>query len=142
MDQYGFSAETAINVAIHVHTAPSAFGAVMSKVKPRMAVAWHFYNDFDTRYDVYEQIRSTYDGPLAMGDDLLVFNITKDKMQVREAIVNHRTWPAPPATPAERPDHTLLTPRSEEINAGMMADLVDDAVGPELADFKKRRGLA
>jgi len=142
MDQYGFSAETAINVAIHVHTAPSAFGAVMSKVKPRMAVAWHFYNDFDTRYDVYEQIRSTYDGPLAMGDDLLVFNITKDKMQVREAIVNHRTWPAPPATPAERPDHTLLTPRSEEINAGMMVDLVDDAVGPELADFKKRRGLA
>ena len=142
MDQYGFSPETAINVAIHVHTAPSAFGAVMSKVKPRMAIAWHFYNDFDTRYDVYEQIRSTYDGPLAMGDDLLVFNITKDKMQVREAIVNHRTWPAPPATPAEKPDHTLLVPRSEEINDGMMVDLVDGAVGPELADFKKRRGVA
>ena len=77
VDQYRFDPETAINVAVHVHTAPSAFGAIMDQVKPRMAVAWHFYNDFDTRFDVYEQIRTTYDGPLAMADDLLVFNVTK-----------------------------------------------------------------
>ncbi len=95
VDQYRFDPETAINVAVHVHTAPSAFGAIMDQVKPRMAVAWHFYNDFDTRFDVYEQIRTTYDGPLAMADDLLVFNVTKDVVGVRETIANSATWPAP-----------------------------------------------
>ena len=141
VDNYKFQPMTAINVAIHVHTAPSAFGAVMDLVKPRMAVAWHFYNDFDTRYDVYEQIRSTYDGPLALATDLIVFNVTKDEIKVREAIVNPNTWPAPPTMPPEKPDHTLLTPRSDYINSGMLSDLVDKAVGPELADFKKRHGL-
>jgi len=110
-------------------------------IKPRMAVAWHFYNDFDTRYDVYEQIRTTYDGPLTLATDLIVFNVTKDDIRVREAIVNPNTWPAPPATAAEPPDRTLLTPRSEYINSGMMTDLVNEAVGPELTDFKKRRGM-
>jgi ribonuclease Z len=141
VDNYKFQPMTAINVAIHVHTAPSAFGAVMDLVKPRMAVAWHFYNDFDTRYDVYEQIRETYDGPLALATDLIVFNVTKDEIRVREAIVNPNTWPAPPTLPPEKPDHTLLTPRSDYINSGMLSDLVDKAVGPELADFKKRHGL-
>jgi hypothetical protein len=32
-------------------------------------------------------------------------------------------------------------PRSKFINDGMLVDLVNKAVGPELADFKKRRGL-
>ena len=141
VDQYKFDPKTAINVAIHVHTAPSAFGAVMDQVKPRMAVAWHFYNDFDTRYDVYEQIRETYQGPLAMATDLLVFNVTKDDIRVREAIVNPSTWPAPPASSAEPPDHTLLTPRSEFIESGSLVDLVNEVVGPEVEDFKKRRGV-
>ena len=81
VEQYKFAPPTAINVAIHVHTAPAAFGAVMQLVKPRMAVAWHFYNDFDTRYDVYEQIRSQYDGPLALATDLIVFNVTKESIK-------------------------------------------------------------
>jgi len=142
VDQYRFSPTTAINVAVHVHTAPSAFGAVMAKVKPRMAVAWHFYNDFDTRYDVYEQIRSTYDGPLAMANDLLVFNITKDDVRVREAIVNPATWPAPPPSEPEQPDHSKLMARSKFIDDGMLTDLVDEVVGPLVDTFKKQHGMS
>ena len=141
VDNYRFAPETAINVAIHVHTAPSAFGAVMAEVKPRMAVAWHFYNDFDTRYDVYEQIRETYAGPLALATDMLVFNVTKDEIRVREAIVNPSTWPAPATKPPEQPDHTMLTPRSKFINDGSLVELVNKAVGQQLDDFKKRRGV-
>ena len=141
VDNYKFGPETAINVAIHVHTAPQSFGAVMDLVKPRMAVAWHFYNDFDTRYDVYEGIRETYDGPLTLATDLIVFNVTKGEVRVREAIVNPNTWPATPPSPPEKPDRKLLTPRSEFINSGALTDLVDKAVGEELADFKKRHGM-
>ena len=141
VDNYKFGPETAINVAIHVHTAPQSFGAVMDLVQPRMAVAWHFYNDFDTRYDVYEGIRETYDGPLTLATDLIVFNVTKGEVRVREAIVNPNTWPATPPSPPEKPDRKLLTPRSEFINSGALTDLVDKAVGEELADFKKRHGM-
>ena len=140
--QYRFAPSTAILVATHVHTAPSAFGAIMDRVEPRMAVAWHFYNDFDTRYDVYEQIREVYDGPLAMADDLVVFNITKEDIRVREAIVNPATWPAPPPAPPEKPDHTQLTPRSQFINDGMLTDLVDEVVGPQVDVFKKQHGMS
>ena len=114
----------------------------MDKVEPRMAVAWHFYNDFDTRYDVYEQIRDTYDGPLAMADDLVVFNVTKDDIRVRQAIVNPATWPAPPPSAPGKPDHTQLTPRSQFINEGMLTDLVDEVVGPLVADFKQQHGMS
>lgn len=113
----------------------------MDEVRPRLAVAWHFYNDFDTRYEVYEQIRETYDGPLTLATDMLVFNVTKDDIQVREAIVNPSTWPAPATKPPGRPDHSLLTPRSKFINDGALVDLVNKAVGKELADFNKRHGV-
>jgi ribonuclease Z len=141
VDNYKFDPLTAINVAVHVHTAPSAFGAIMDKTKPRMAVAWHFYNDFDTRYDVYEQIRETYRGPLAMADDLVVFNITKDEVRVREAIINPDSWPAPPASKPDKPDHSKLLPRSKFINDGMLADLVQEVVGPQVDDFKTRHNV-
>ena len=35
----------------------------------------------------------------------------------------------------------MLTARSKFINDGMLADLVEKVVGPELKDFKKRRGV-
>jgi hypothetical protein len=37
----------------------------MSAVKPRMAVAYHFFKDYDTTPSVYDRIRKTYDGPLS-----------------------------------------------------------------------------
>lgn len=141
VDRYKFDPRTAINVATHVHTAPSAFGAIMARVKPRMAVAWHFFNDIDTRFDIYDEIRTTYDGPLSLTSDLRVYNVTKKEIRERQAIVNPHTWPAPPASLAEKPDHTLLTPRSEFVNSGMLTDVVNEVVAPQVKDFKKRRGV-
>ena len=46
--KFGFSVSTALEVGTQIHTAPEAFGKVMSLVKPRMAVAYHFFNDPDT----------------------------------------------------------------------------------------------
>lgn len=60
----------------------------MSLVKPRMAIAFHFFNDFDTASGVEAGVRTTYDGPLTLTDDLLVWNVTKDSIRVREVVVN------------------------------------------------------
>jgi ribonuclease Z len=51
-------------VGTQVHTAPEAFGKVMDEIQPRMAVAYHFFKDFDTTAQVNDRIRTTYDGPL------------------------------------------------------------------------------
>ena len=57
-------------VGTQIHTAPEAFGKVMSRIKPRMAVAYHFFKDFDTTAAINDRVRTTYDGPLSLADGL------------------------------------------------------------------------
>jgi len=99
----GFTPESALLVGTQVHTAPEAFGKVMSAVKPRMAVAYHFFKDWDTTAQVHDRIRKTYDGPLSLADDFMVWNITKDDIRVRMAVVEEETWSPPAGSPAEAP---------------------------------------
>ncbi len=82
-------------VGTQIHTAPEAFGKVMQQIRPRMAVAYHFFKDFDTTAEVNNRIRTTYDGPLSLAEDFMVWNITKDDIRVRMAVVEEHTW-APP----------------------------------------------
>jgi ribonuclease Z len=70
----------------------------MSDIKPRMAVAYHFFNDFDTLPGVMEQVRKTYDGPVSFATDYMVWNITKDDIKVRMAVVEEAVWPQPSIT--------------------------------------------
>jgi ribonuclease Z len=97
-----FSPESALLVGTQVHTAPEAFGKVMSEVRPRHAVAYHFFKDWDTTGQVYARIRSTYDGPLSLAEDFMVWNVTQDSIRVRMAVVEEATW-APPGTRAPVP---------------------------------------
>ncbi|WP_170570230.1 guanitoxin biosynthesis MBL fold metallo-hydrolase GntH [Ruegeria atlantica] len=117
-----FSPESALLVGTQVHTAPEAFGKVMSEIKPRMAVAYHFFNDWDTAGAVDERIRSTYDGPLSLANDLMVWNVTKDDIRVRMAIVDEDTWSPPLASPAEAPDPQDRADFAETV--GMSADVI------------------
>ena len=67
----------------------------MSEVNPRHAVAYHFFNEEATRYSLYGNIRETYEGPLSMATDRMVFNITKDKITERMAVMTDDAWPVP-----------------------------------------------
>ena len=103
-----FTPEQALMVGTQVHTAPEAFGKVMAEIKPRMAVAYHFFKDFDTTASVNDRIRTTYDGPLSLAEDFMVWNITKDDIRVRMAVVEESTWAPPlagkPQPPGGDPD--------------------------------------
>ena len=105
-------------VATQIHTAPEAFGKIMSTVKPRMAVAFHFFNDPDTRYLTYEGIRSTYHGPLTMADDLMVWNVTKDAIRVRTVAPIDDAWPTPSQRPIPPIDTSGMKNVSPEIQGG------------------------
>ena len=111
---------TATYVAAYIHTPPSAFGKLMSAVQPRMAVAYHSLLLPELLQQSTEAIRSTYDGPLTIAGDLVVWNVTKEEITVREAVVAEMPYP-PPAGPewgqAERsePKGKKI---SDEIEAG------------------------
>ena len=98
-----FTPEQALLVGTQIHTAPEAFGKLMQEIKPRMAVAYHFFKDFDTTAQVNDRIRTTYDGPLSLAEDFMVWNITKDDIRVRMAVVEEHTWAPPLAGAAEPP---------------------------------------
>ena len=98
-----FTPEQALLVGTQIHTAPEAFGKVMEEIKPRMAVAYHFFKDFDTTAEVNDRIRTTYDGPLSLAEDFMVWNITKDDIRVRMAVVEEATWAPPLAGKAQPP---------------------------------------
>lgn len=82
-------------VSSYIHTPPEGFGKVMSEIRPRMAVAFHTVLLPDIRQTMLESIRKTYDGPLTIATDLMVWNVTKDEITMREAVVPDRVSPPP-----------------------------------------------
>jgi ribonuclease Z len=103
----GFTPQAALNVGTQIHTSPAQFGKVMAETNPRLAVAYHFFNDFDTAPAVLRDVRRTYDGELALAVDYMVFNVTKDDIKVRMAAVEESVWPRPSTIPLVPPDPTL-----------------------------------
>jgi ribonuclease Z len=119
----GFTPEQALVVGTQIHTAPEAFGKVMSAIKPKHAVAYHFFKDFDTTAEVNDRIRTTYDGPLSLAEDFMVWNITKDNIRVRMAVVEERTWAPPLVSKPELPQKDDTKKYSEEMG------VADDVMG-------------
>ena len=87
------SMKDATFVSSYIHTPPEGFGKVMSAIQPRMAVAFHTVLLPDIRQEMLEGIRRTYDGPLTIANDLMVWNVTKDDITMREAVVPDRVTP-------------------------------------------------
>jgi ribonuclease Z len=133
-----FTPQTALNVGTQVHTSPAQFGKVMSETKPRMAVGYHFFNDFDTQPVVLADIRKTYDGPLALAVDYMVFNITKEDVKVRMAAIDEDIWPQPATQRKLPPDLTKRIGFSKEIMSGRVPHA--DVVKGIYDDINKRYG--
>ena len=66
---------------------------MLALVKPRLAAVYHFSNDFDTGIEIEREIRKHYDGPLALVQDLMVFNVTANDVCVRMAVTASHVWP-------------------------------------------------
>jgi len=121
-----FPVADALNVGTQVHTSPAMFGKVMSLTKPRLAVGYHFFNDFDTQPVVEHLVRMTYDGPLALAVDYMVFNVTKENIRVRMAVINEDSWPLPsvteklPADPSQRIGFTEFISGGREVFADVI----------------------
>ena len=89
----GFDEKTAQAVGTIAHAAPDEAGHVLDLVRPRLAVLYHFFNDFDTVLEVERDVRKHYRGPLALAQDFIVFNITASDIRVRMAVTPTHVWP-------------------------------------------------
>ncbi len=139
---YGQSPAAAIGVGTQIHTSPPAFGKVMSTIKPRLAIGYHFFNEQSTHDHILQGVRSTYSGPLSLAVDDMVWNITKDHIVERMIVSPDQAWgvngpnkpPAPPA-PGTVPD-----PISDFIKAGRWQP-AEEAQAPMVNKFKKEHKL-
>jgi ribonuclease Z len=96
---FGWDLAQATYVSTRIHTEPTAFGKVMSTLKPRLAVGYHSVQSPENNAAITDGIRKVYDGPLALARDLMVINVTKDEIKVRMATVDEYVLP-PDVTPA------------------------------------------
>jgi ribonuclease Z len=136
---YNQAPDTAIGVGTYVHCPPQAFGKIMATVKPRLAIAYHFFNESGTRYEIEHYIREQYDGPLSMAKDMMVWNITKDRILVREAISADEDWSVSGPIAPPQPDRTVPDQVSEWVLSHRW-DL-SDTTADMVAEFKATYGL-
>ncbi len=139
IEKYGQPPQLAARINLTFHTSAQAFGKIMSTVKPRHAVAYHFFNDDDTRYLIYDGIRQTYDGPLSMATDNMVWNITRDKIVERKIISPDEAWDVPGPGKAPPPDRSRKSEYTQFILQGRFD--TSDVDGLWLKKFMKEHGL-
>jgi ribonuclease Z len=86
-----------------VHTSPAMAGRVFARTGARMSVMWHLAVDHDTVGAAYRELRTQYDGPVTIAQDLTVFNLTEGGVVVRQAVVDPAPWPVPGPTQVTGP---------------------------------------
>ena len=134
----GFSPEEAVLVGTQGHTTAAAFGKIMSMTKPRMAVCYHFQNDFDIAPSVREGIRQTYDGPLDLARDFMVWNVTKDEIRTRMAVPNHESFAAPVQRAKQQPPNPYVMTKFSVLGVEPESAAVTNEV---IAKYNKENGL-
>ena len=139
IEKFKFTPQSALVAGTQIHTAPEAFGKVVSMVKPRMAVAYHFFKDFDTTASINDRIRSTYDGPLSLAQDFMVWNVTEEEITVRMAVVSEEVWPPPASEKPQPPDRSRRIPFSDMIADGKL-DVID-VLQPIYNEINEQYGL-
>ena len=137
LDKQNYPPDFALSLSVFKHTSPQQFGKVMAMTKPRLAVGYHFYNDHDTLPEMLAQVRKTYDGPLAMATDYMVFNVTKEDIRVRMAAVDTEIWPTAP-TRAKKRDPAAGDTFSEFTKSGK--EPMSELIARIYADFNERNG--
>ena len=83
-------------VATIVNTPPDACGKIFATLDPRQAIAYHAFNDFNIAPGIIAKIRKTYDDPLTVTDDLLVWNMSPKKITVRKLVAPSDPLPVKP----------------------------------------------
>ena len=72
------------NIIAH-HIIPEQAGEVFSRVRPKLAVYSHTYNDAESIEELVTSTRRTYSGPLEVGEDLMTIDVGDEVVAHRPA---------------------------------------------------------
>jgi ribonuclease Z len=93
------------NVVKVSHTPAKALGKVFELTKPRLGVTCHCPVD-PQEYDVIiRDVHKHWDGPYQIGEDRMVFNVSKKQIMIRKGALQDRPW----STGIEQPSTTKPT---------------------------------
>jgi ribonuclease Z len=101
-EKTGMPLEVTTNI-VGEHTTGEKFGKLCEIVEPALAVAYHYFTDDDTVDPWFNRLRSTWDGPAVLAQDLTVINITLEQIVTRQAETSQLYWP-PPAPKDKMPE--------------------------------------
>jgi ribonuclease Z len=101
-------AEQVVNGA---HTGPTAAGRVFARAGARMSVMWHLAVDHQVVGPAYADMRTQYEGPVTIAQDLTTFDISTEAIVTRQSIIDPAAWPVlgptkvtgPPMSPPPEP---------------------------------------
>lgn len=107
IDAPTFASKNAMPLALaeniaHKHTSPEELGKIFSIAKPRLGVGTHFFTNEDTIDAAFAGMEKTYSGPVAIAQDLMVINVSREQVVTRMARTDLLSWSAPsPKTDVE-----------------------------------------
>lgn len=133
-----FTPLEALIVGTVAHTSAAQFGKLMSLTKPRLAVGYHFQNDFNILPTMIEATRKVYDGPLVFPQDYTVFNITKESIRVRESAIDEDVYAQEALVPKITPPPPKESAFSPFIDEGI--ERFPEIVGPLWDEMNKAEG--
>ena len=108
----GMPLEQARNV-VGEHTTPDRLGQVFGIAAPKLGVGYHYFLNDDTVDLFFEGVGSTYDGPIALAQDLMVISVTPEQIVTRMAETKALHWPPAPEKPDRPPE--MASPSEAEI---------------------------
>jgi len=126
-DTMGVTVARANSMIASSHILPEALGKIFAETKPRLAVATHILSNANTTQPTIDGIRKYYDGPLVLGQDFMVFNVTKDKITQRMGVGPKNPWMHTEAKSTGMPQF-----KEDNLNS----DLILNSVIPACKDAK------
>jgi len=112
-------AEMIVNGA---HTSPAMAGMVFERAGARMSAMWHLVVDHETVGPVFAEMRTRHDGPVVISQDLTVFNVTKESVVARQAVIDPFRWPVVGASNEQGPPMSAPLPPPEWWATALITD--------------------
>lgn len=101
-DKNNMPLDIAENV-LHAHTTPDMLGRLFEISRPHLGVGDHYLVNNDTIDPFFDGLQSTYDGPVALAQDLMVINVTPDQIVTRMGETDLLHWTPPTPGPSGPP---------------------------------------
>jgi ribonuclease Z len=116
------------------HNPAYAAGYLYEQVQPRLAMGTHVNYDTFSEAELYAQVREHFKGPFRLGaPDMIVVNMTRDKVWVRDGVVPKYPSISPPQFDVRPGDGLVIPPPRHHSRADIQSKAIRDAeINPDL----------